>query len=295
LPAFPDFKDIEITHKRAFDDWFSKYAPAISELTFTNLFVRRKSHPVRWCILNDALCIIRTHGKPKFYPPVGGHNLGDIFDKLTQFTDDSHMPFEMVRLPESILSPLAHRNFFIVEDRANFDYIYKASDLAELPGRKYAGKRNLINKCTRQYRVEYTPITRQIIDQCLALQQNWCNMRRCDIHPPLAAEFEAIRNTLSIYADLDLIGGAVRIEGNVEAFALAQPLNPHTAVIHFEKANPAITGLYQLVNQLLVKQSLSRFRFINREQDLGGEGLRRAKLSYFPNTFIKKYTIRTRQ
>ena len=86
LPAFPDFKDIEIADKRVFDSWFSKHPPAISELTFTNPFVWRKSHPVRWSILDESLCIMRTNRKPAFYPPVGGRNLGDIFDNFRHFS-----------------------------------------------------------------------------------------------------------------------------------------------------------------------------------------------------------------
>ena len=292
LPVFPDFKDIESEDKRIFDDYFIKYPPDISELTFTNLFVWRASHPARWCILDEVLCIMRTDGKSRFYPPVGGASPCDILEQLRRYAEEKQIDFEMSRIPETMAGAFSNNNLSIIEDRANFDYVYKACDLADLPGRKYAAKRNLVNKCLREYSAHYIEITLEILDQCLSIQEQWCNMRRCDVHPPLAAEFQAIRETFSNYSTLHPIGGAIKIQGNIEAFSLAEPLNEDTAVFHFEKANPGITGLYQLINQSFVKESLSDFAFINREQDLGDEGLRRAKMSYLPDHFVKKYIVR---
>ena len=121
------------------------------------------------------------------------------------------------------------------------------------------------------------------------MQTNWCNLRQCDLIPGLAAENYAVRETFLHYNELNLMGGAIFIDDRVEAFTIAEQLNDNTAVIHFEKANPQISGLYQVINQWFSSKVLSAYTYVNREQDLGIPGLRRAKMSYHPVDFIKKY------
>jgi hypothetical protein len=105
-------------------------------------------------------------------------------------------------------------------------------------------------------------------------------------------EYSAIREAFSHYEELDPIGGAIRVNGKVEAYAVGEKLAPGTAVCHFEKAMPNVKGLGQLINQWFAKYSLSDFEFVNREQDLGVPGLRRAKESYFPHHMVEKFTAR---
>jgi hypothetical protein len=88
---------------------------------------------------------------------------------------------------------------------------------------------------------------------------------------------------------LNVFGGAIYVDGCLEAFALGEKLNENTAVVHFEKANPEIRGLYQLINQWFCKNVLQGFTYVNREQDLGSEGLRRAKISYRPHHMVEKF------
>jgi hypothetical protein len=121
------------------------------------------------------------------------------------------------------------------------------------------------------------------------MQTEWCNLKYCDAVPGLEAEFRAIKDTFLHYSDLNVFGGAVLIVGQVEAFSICEKLNCETAVIHFEKANPNITGLYQVINQWFCSEALQYYKYVNREQDLGILGLRRAKKSYHPTFFIKKH------
>jgi hypothetical protein len=109
--------------------------------------------------------------------------------------------------------------------------------------------------------------------------------------PSLEAENKAIKTIFDKYPQLAVFGGAVYVDGKLEAFTLAESLNNDTAVIHFEKANPQITGLYQLINQWLCQNTLRTFTYVNREQDLGIPGLRKAKLSYHPHHMIEKYSV----
>jgi len=162
-------------------------------------------------------------------------------------------------------------------------------NLIDLPGEKYYVKRKNIQRCLRDYKPEYKPITNGIIEQCIKLQTDWCNLRNCASIPELEAENRAIRELFIHFNNLNVFGGVILIDGNVEAFAIGEKLNNDTAVIHFEKANFKISGLYQVINQWFCSNALQDFKYVNREQDLGIPGLRQAKMSYHPAFYIEKY------
>ncbi len=123
------------------------------------------------------------------------------------------------------------------------------------------------------------------------MQEDWCEMRDCEESSDLFEEDRAVYEALTHFDELDYTGGAIVIESKVEAFSLGEPLNPTTAVIHIEKANPAISGLYAAINQRFCQGAWSGMTYINREQDLGVEGLRKAKQSYHPHHMVKKYLV----
>ena len=125
----------------------------------------------------------------------------------------------------------------------------------------------------------------------LDLQEDWCELRDCESSQDLLDEDRAIYEALTNYQVLGFRGGAILIDSNVEAFALGEKLNENTAVIHIEKANPEIPGLYAAINQRFCAQEWAEVRYVNREQDLGIEGLRKAKLSYHPDHLVEKYTV----
>jgi hypothetical protein len=123
------------------------------------------------------------------------------------------------------------------------------------------------------------------------MQEAWCQFRECVEKADLLAEDFAVREALTCYEELGYQGGAIVINSAVEAFSLGEPLNEDTAVIHIEKANPEIPGLYAAINQLFCLNTWSNFTYINREQDMGSEGLRKAKESYYPRHMVDKYTL----
>jgi hypothetical protein len=116
-------------------------------------------------------------------------------------------------------------------------------------------------------------------------------MRECVVKPDLLAEDYAIREALANAAELNCQGGAIVINSRVEAFSLGEPLNQDTAVIHIEKANPDIPGLYAAINQLFCANAWANWTYINREQDMGVEGLRKAKESYYPHHMVNKHIL----
>jgi hypothetical protein len=290
-PTFPSFKDVELVDKEIIGRYLRRYPPLISEYTFSNLFVWRHSHPVQWCVLDGALCILRKDEELAFYPPVGEGDVAEMAEKLFEYARSLAVSPRMIKVPKTLIDSFGADGFSIQPQREHFDYVYRRTDLADLPGRPFSAKRNLINKCLKSYAITYAPITEDTIGQCLSLQTDWCDVRQCNRFPDLANEFEAIKEMFSNYRELELIGGAISLEGSIQAFAVGERLNENTAVIHFEKANPDVTGLYQLINKEFVTEALGDFEYVNREQDLGNEGLRKAKLSYHPDHFVEKYTV----
>jgi hypothetical protein len=176
-------------------------------------------------------------------------------------------------------------------DRGQSDYVYLAEDLIKLQGRKYHRKRNHIKQFKEKYSYQYLPLTSEWISECLRLETEWCDLRHCEAIPGLLNESVAIKEALTCYETLGLKGGAILIDGKVEAFTLGEPLNQNTVVIHIEKANSAYEGLYSLINQAFLENEWAEYTYVNREQDLGEEGLRKAKESYFPHHMINKYTL----
>lgn len=282
---------LSIDDRTLFHSYLEKYPPVISELTFTNLFVWRNYRPVWWLELCDSLVIIVAsfHGKSRgryiLGPPVGPAQLTDILHLLEGTIQG------VIRLPDNSIQGLQSTGKPVSFDRDNSDYVYRVSDLAALRGRHFSKKRNHIKQCLAHNACEYEEITPGIIPDCLSMQDTWCHERQCDENISLCNENIAIQELYENYEKLDLLGGVVRVNGQIMAYAIGEKLNENTAVWHFEKAMPTVPGLGQLINQWFSKYSLQAFEYVNREQDLGISGLRQAKESYYPHHMVDKYNF----
>jgi len=282
-------KALELEDRPFVMEYLRQYPPGVSELTFTNLFVWRHSRAISFVRIEDALVFLAPaeSGEKEtsvvFGPPVGPVSpiaaMGALEPRVRG----------IVRVPEEVAQALGNNDLNVVEDRDNFDYVYAVADLAQLPGRRYHKKRNLIKQCLKNHSCRYEEITPELIGECLAMQDRWCELRDCEVDPGLCSEYQAIKETLDRYKALELIGGAIRVDGTIQAYSVGEALSPQTAVCHFEKAMPGIQGLSQLINQWFAHYSLQGFEFVNREQDLGIPGLRQAKKSYYPHHLIAKF------
>jgi len=196
------------------------------------------------------------------------------------------------RVDPRLAAELAGHPDFVVEHiRDHFDYLYRTADLIELPGGNYHAKRNHIRGLERSHPFRYEPLRAEHLSACLDLSARWCNIKRCDLDLSLMGEWAAIGVALADFQALQLKGGVILINDRVEAFSCGELLNRQTAVIHLEKANPELRGLYAVINQQFCREAWAGVPFINREQDLGEPGLRTAKLSYHPQRLVEKYHI----
>jgi len=297
IAQFPDFKPIVLEDRSFIHDMLRMYVPVISEMTFTNLFIWRGHYRFRWAVYKDWLLIISHEGANGTYAlqPIGPSSRKEaatvLFDWLrSESVSDSP---RIERADERCVSELAVMDHIVIESlREHFDYVYRKTDLTELTGSKYRSKRNHINQFLRFFKYEYDLLQDHYIDDCLTLQEKWCRMNRCEDHLDLLGEDEAIREILTQYNSLSTQGAVIVVDGRVGAFTIGEHLNRDTVVIHIEKADPDIPGLYQLINQQFCKNMEEEITYVNREQDLGIDGLRKAKLSYYPDHFVEKYRIR---
>jgi len=297
VPLFPDFKQVSLDDRDIFREILWAYQPETSELTFTKLFIWQPHYKTQWSMYQDWLIIICTDTSGKLYclQPVGPPGRSSVAGMLLQWLhDEKNVPEPSIeRADKKLAGELGQGGSFVVEPlREHFDYVYRSSDLIHLAGRKYHGKKNHINKFTATHAFTYMPLGESHIQACLEMQNKWCDCHRCTEDMNLMREWEAIRDLLSHFEELNIQGGVILIEGRVEAFTIGELLNEQTAVVHIEKANTAIPGLYSMINQQFCEHAWQTVSCINREQDLGDEGLRQAKLSYHPDHLVEKYRIK---
>lgn len=296
-----DFAEIALQNKHEFDSFIHKNGPRISEMTFTNLFAWRHFYKFRYAIVADLLCVISApcKGEPFAMMPVGDIN-AENFEKAYSFIREYFIQngWKPVfkKVTEEDLEFFKNRvasEESIQYDRDNSDYIYNTTDLLSLRGKKYDGKRNHINKFKKQHTYEYVPLECSLLDECVRIMEQWCKEKNCSCQDGAYCERNANMELLHNYKTLGCKGGLIKVDGVFEAFTVGEMLTADTAVIHIEKAKSTIDGLYTMINQQFVEHEWSNTTYINREQDLGKEGMRKAKLSYHPVKLIDKYTVYT--
>jgi len=294
-----DFKEISIEDKEYFRRFLRLYNPEISELTFTNLFMWRHFYRFRYAQVDNMLVIISVpeEGVPFSYAPFGDVNKNgfkDVVLMIKEYFKKNNWKMVFSRVPESMLP--FYRELFgdqaqIKLDEANSDYVYSSNDLIFLSGKKYDGKRNHINKFKKLYTFEYKKIDHSNIAECIRIMDEWCEEKKCQHQHVSYCEKKANIELLNNFDELGCKGALIRVDGRFEAFTVGEMLNSNTAVIHIEKANSKVNGLYTITNQQFCENEWNNVEFINREQDLGIEGIRKAKLSYHPVRMINKYAI----
>ncbi len=296
-PAFPEFKPLELADKPIFDAALAAHPPRTSELGFTNLFIWRRSLQTRWCRLDDWLLVVfgGASGGACGLEPIGPPGRADAVDRLLGWlaADCGSPDPRLERVGSGLADELAGDARFAQEaTREHFDYVYRRSDLVELRGKRYHAKRNHINRLRREREYAVATLGPALLDECLELAELWCHARTCTEDMGLNDEWEATRELLQHFEPLALQGAVIQIDDRVQAFTAADRLRPDTSVVHVEKANPEIPQLYAAINQHFAERLDPALAWINREQDLGEPGLRKAKQSYHPDHLEPKFRIR---
>jgi len=291
IPEYPESRQVTLEDKDEIEGLFSKYSTEVSERTFGSVYIWRQ-YAGRSFISRFRDHLIMTWYRERFgklmFCPVGEDPVTIIaaFSKAPPLGGD---PFKGIfGIVEPTASALTRLGLNPVPLRDEWDYVYLTRDLIELDGPKYHTQRKEMKKATSELNLVYEPMTREHQLQCLQLEEVWCDLKHCRLDKFSEAEDAALKEAISNLDTLGFMGGVVLLDGKVQALTVGEKLNSTTAVVHFEKANPEIRGLYQVINQQFCERALKDFEFVNREQDVGEPGLRRAKEGYHPHHFVEK-------
>ena len=283
--------------KDIFDKYLIPYTFNTCEYSFTNLIMWKNACAIQYTIFKNSLIIKKMDfdGTLHFMQPIGyrKEDLKEIVEMLEGYKVEGEFDFLFKDAEEDFVSDLKDifgDKYSIEEDRDNFDYIYESEKLISLSGKILHKKKNHLNYFIKNYKYQDVEITDELIKPCMKAAREWCCKNSCRGY--LLYELRAIEELLINRDKLNIIGMAIYVDGKISAFTLGEIVNENMAIIHVEKADSDIRGLYNYINRTFVEKYLKDIPYINREQDLGMEGLRKAKLSYSPSNFSKKYIIK---
>lgn len=293
-----DFKLIELEDKEIIEKYFKANVRQNSDYSFANVFMWSHAYNIRYTIFDEALVISVGSGKDMFLtPPYRLDPEADLcpyMKTIHNFLMENTGKVEIRAVSEVMKEKLFKRcsgGFDFFEDRDSFEYIYSVNELITLSGKKYHGKKNHLNKFLKTYEYEYAEYCDEYFDECMEMQEEWSRNKEFTQQEE-STETGAIRRALINYKELGLKGCVIKIDGKIAAFSFGTALNENTAVILIEKASGNYQGIYQVINRDFLRYAFYDMEFVNRQEDMGDEGLRRAKMTYNPVAFAEKYIMR---
>lgn len=273
------------------------------DLNFMNLVSWRFLYDTEVADINGWLLFrFKYNGHLAYLPPIG---TGDITEMVKLLIDDAarqNEPFLMMGACKNMLARIQAAmpgHFHVTANRDYADYIYLRKNLVTLAGKRLQSKRNFSNRFTTRYPdCETVPITREIIPQCIELEEKWERQKGNTDNTSSHAHDAERHSLLTVFENwekLDGLGIALRVSGKIVAFTYGAPVNHDTFDVCVEKADISYEGAFAAINRELARHIPTQYVFVNREEDLGIDGLRKAKLSYHPETILQKYTITARE
>lgn len=293
-----EIKSVTLDDKPILDSYFKNARFLNSEFTFTNMFIWQPSYNIRFAEVEGNLCIFSRYGdRPESVNMTtlqGGAK--KTIPKLLEYFDSIGQPPKIRIFGENqkrIIEEAFPDLFKFEKDLNSADYVYNVSDLTELPGGKYHAKRNHINKFKSLYDYRYHTMTPEFRDECREMFIRWCDSKR-DTISNIDDQLTAVNRLLDNWENLDVVGSCITVDGKMVAFSFGEVLcYPESiVVIHLEHADTAFQGSFPMMNQQFLEHQWSDFKYVNREEDMGLEGLRKAKKSYHPVFLTDKYVAR---
>lgn len=277
-----EFKKPELSDIKWVKECYDKTRIVDCEYCFGNLFVWSDIYKTEICNFKDFF-VSRTPDEKgySFCFPKGSGDYDEILSLIENEYDDFSF-FGLNHADREILQKIRGDKYIVSSNRDLFDYFYKVSDLSELKGRKYHQKRNHISYFEKNYNWKYEKIDSGNIDDCLKMNEKWQTLNSDKVGTGIHLEETAIKRAFDNYSQLGFVGGLIRVDGEVVAFTLGEEMTQDCFCVHFEKAYADMRGAYAILNREFVRNELQDYYFVNREEDMGIEGLRKAKMSYHP-------------
>lgn len=292
-----DFRSITLEDKEMVEEYAAKRNFHLCEHCFVDLFMWEGHYHTQICAYEGFLLVKMQSfpdGTPMYLAPIGQGDIRSVLLKLEEDAKEREIAFVMTSVAEQLKNEIEELmpGHFVFENLINgADYIYSAESMITLKGKKLQSKRNFINRFMSAYegQWEYEEITKANIEEVFEYHEHWCKNNGCAGNQSFTGETCAIRRALRHMDALNIKGGCIRLNGKLIAFTLGCQATPDMFIIQIEKAEADIPGAYPMINQQFAMRNCQTVEFINREEDLGLEGLRKAKQSYHPVMMGNKY------
>lgn len=290
------YKQIELSDKEKIDKCLEGNTFRACDFSFTNLISWNPKFNTKYHILEDTLFLRFKDVNEEYYymMPIGSMDVKKAIELMKEDARENGIPFQMKAISEDmweIINSVLPDEFEYIHDRDNDEYIYLSEKLINLSGKKLQSKRNHINRFKADNpNWEYISIdSAEIIEECRDMLNQWEDIKENQQdNDSLKYDSLAARMMLDHFNELGLKGGAIRIEDKMIAFTIGEKLTEDSFVVHAEKAFGDINGAYTIINQQFIKNEASEFMYINREEDMGIESLRKAKKSYYPDILLEE-------
>ena len=286
------WKELKLSDRDVIEGYYAREPVRNCEFTFANNYLWKPYYPIFYGIVEDSLVFASGEAGMSVSFPQGAMDLKAAVDALTEWFDQVGRPFKMHLVsPEQFarLDRLYPGRFWIEYDRDFADYVYDREKLKTLSGKNLHGKKNHCNRFKKEYPdFRYERITGENVQECLEMAGEWWKENNSGEGGEKQEEISVTMEALKSLDLLGLRGGLLRAGGRVVAFSIGEPCGREMFVVHFEKAFSDVPGAYSMINQQFVEHETEGFHYINREDDAGAEGLRKAKLSYHPVFLMEK-------
>lgn len=301
---------VKLEDKAILDEYLKGYRYDTSGLSFSSLYMWRDINDFSWEIIGDYLCVVgMSHLEleegiilPFMEFPMtktGSYDIDKLRDtvlKAKEKIEEAGYPFSIRLVPKELV-PLLEEAFpdqlEIEDDRPNYDYVYERESLIELKGRELHKKKNHLNYFVKNYQFEYKELTEDMSEMVMDFIKAFNAKKEIPAHEweLLMMEEKAMQDVFENLQEAELLAGAIIIDDKIEAVSVGGLLNEDTVSVHIEKANTEYRGLYQMINREFCKRMPEHIKYVNREEDMGLPGLRKAKLSYKPVRLVEKYIV----
>lgn len=280
------FKEITLKDKNIFDRYYAQCGYINSDCNFTNMYMWQQEFNIRYAVIEDCLILIAQEENGEWYHtmPVGGGDVKHAILTMREYLDGD---FAIKPLTEEMcerLEEVLPRQYTFEHMRDLDDYVYTRDKLKNLSGKKMHAKRNHVNSFKNTYAYSYLPITKENLQDAAAFVYRQIDQRSMNA----AGEKRAAKRLFDHYFELGVKGAVLVVEDKIIAATVGEDQNG-TVLIHIEKADTEYKGAYAAINQLFIEQEWDGYTYVNREEDMGIEGIRKAKLSYHPDFMVEKY------
>ena len=281
--------------KDKYTQYFQASPVHYAEYSFFGLWAWLHAYPLEIAYTDTGLCWLSSGGPiPGIFGPAGNWDAVTDWDKVLADFEPGTLIYDVPRKVKDILE--AREDLSFTEDRDQHEYVYSVKDLISLKGKAYAHKRNRVRAFLDGYEWDYEELTPAVFDEVMDFQERWRVHREESMTPDEAESLDnediTIRNAFEKWSEFKLCGGLLRVDGKVIAYTIAEELDPENLDARFEKAFGEYAGSYQAINYMFLKNHGAKYKFVNREEDMGEPGLREAKQSYNPIIMLEKYQMR---